>query len=418
MKTRVPIMFKDKLDNLIYYLCFVAFLFPLLPSFLRNVVMGLLFLSVLVNHFSSKEKKGINYKLLFLGSSLYFTYLISLLWTDNLDLGFKKLSTALPLLLLPVTLSLLSQDLINRLRIKLHYLLGTYIISVLLSFVIFFLIFLEHYGYSLFQHYPTVINKDLGPYNIHPIYMSMHGAVSIILSLYLLHKIKYNSWLLLSIILIDIIIVCFMLILIKKGPIISMIVASGYLVLALKNKRIVMVLSILSAILISVIIFQPKVNRKFSELLHINSSDKTELTSTNIRLIIYDCGRYLVPEAGLFGFGVGDTRQELLDCYETKNTQLVESKFNSHNQFLSIILRSGFLGLICYLLFLFYLIMKSHFTKSYLVIAVLVFYILVMLSENILERENGVVYVSFMTLMLFVLFNYSTVEKITYAPKE
>lgn len=411
-------MFKDRLGNLIYYLCYIAFTFPLLPNFIRNVVMALLFLSVLTSFFLSKQKRIVNFKLLILGSSLYLTYLLSLFWTDNFELGIKKLSTGLPLFLFPVALSLFSQDIINRLRKKIHYLLIIYVVSVLITFIIFFLIFIEHYGYSLFQHYPTVINKDLGPYNIHPIYMSMHGAVSIILSLYLLHTVRFNKWQLILIALADIVIVCFMLILIKKGPIISMVVASGYLVLAFRNKKILILLSILTTILISVIIFQPKVNRKFSELLHINNSNTTELTSTNIRLIIYDCGRNLVPEAGFFGFGVGDTREKLLDCYETKNSQLVESKFNSHNQFLSIILRSGFLGLICYLLFLFYLIMKSHFTKSYLVIAVLVFYILVMLSENILERENGVVYVSFITLMLFVLFNYSTVEKITHVQEK
>ena len=407
-------MSENKTENLIYHLCFIAFAFPLLPNFLRNVLMALLVITVIISYFSSKVNKNINVKLIFLGSSLYLTYLLSMFWTDNIDLGLKKLSTGLPLLVFPIIAGLLSKDVINRLRNKIHYLLGIYAISVLLTFIVFFLIFIDHYGYSLFQHFPTLINKDLGPYNIHPIYMSMHGAVSIIISLYLLHKVDFNRWQLLLIILCDILIVCFMLILIKKGPIISMVISSAYLVLALKNRKIVLILSILTAILTSVIIFQPKVNRKFSELLNINNANKTELTSTNIRLIIYDCGKELVPDAGLFGFGVGDTREKLLDCYESKNHELLKSKYNSHNQFLSIILRSGFLGLFCYLLFLLYLFIKSLFSKSYLVIAILVFYTLVMLSENILEREDGVVYVSFITLILFVLFNYSNVEKITY----
>ncbi|WP_146126764.1 O-antigen ligase family protein [Nonlabens agnitus] len=256
---------------------------------------------------------------------------------------------------------------------------------------------------SLFQHFPTVIDNDLGPYNIHPIYLSMHGAIAILMSLHLLSRTK-SAKVIIILIVSNIIIAAFMLILIKKGPILSLIIAGLYYVISAGNSKTWTVLGLIALIFASVIIIHPKVNSKFSELLKIGAQDNSVMSSTNIRMEIYKCGKEIIPQAGILGFGVGDAREKLLDCYIETNENLALYKYNSHNQYLSIILRAGFLGLLLFAMYIIFLILGLKKNKGYIAISLILFYLLVMFSENILERENGVLYFSYFSAFLYVAF--------------
>lgn len=394
----------DKVESYNYYTTALACAMPLLPNFLRVVVIVLLLGGVAAGIISKSTLVKPDYKLLILGSFLYLSYVCSLIYTEDLDIGLKKLETGASLIIFPVIFSFFPSKTMQKIRWNLDFFLKIYIGAVSLSFVGSFLYFFGHYKMTLFQHYPTVIDRFLGPYDIHPIYMSMHGAVAIIFLLYLMSKKgKGIGWFLLYAFN-AILLACFMLILIKKGPIISLVVAAIYFVMFLKSKKLFLILGAVCVLFASVIIFQPTVNAKFSELLEIGSATNKKLTSTNIRLIIYDCSKKAIPEAGFFGFGVGDAKGVLLECYDNTSQTLADSEFNSHNQYLSILLRTGILGLIGFIIFIFTICIESHRNNGFLAITVMLFYLLVMFSENILERENGVIYFCFWTLLLYKAF--------------
>lgn len=400
----------NKLETGFYYLCIAGFSLPLLPNFIRNVIIALLVLMTILGLLDKQTRTTRNFKLVFLGASLYAIYLFSLLYTNNIEVGVKKIETGLSLALFPFVYSFIPVKTLAKLKSNLSVLFSIYVGCVLISLILFFAIFLDHYGSSLFQHFPTVINKDLGPYNIHPIYLSMHGGIAILFSLYLLSKSK-RVITTLCIIISSLIIVAFMLVLIKKGPILSLVIAGAYYVFEIKSKKAWVVLGVLSIVFATVIILHPKVNSKFSELLRIGDEDNKEMTSTNIRLTIYNCGKQLIPEAGLFGYGVGDAKDVLMNCYSKTNTELKIHEYNSHNQYLSIILRAGFLGLACFVCYILFILFNLKKQNGFIAIAIILFYILVMFSENILERENGVVYFSFFTTVLFVIFTAQSGKK-------
>ena len=83
----------------------------------------------------------------------------------------------------------------------------------------------------------------------------------------------------------------------------------------------------------------------------------------------------------LFGYGFEGYQNKLLKKYEKipqlkKREWFIQEQFNSHNQFLDILLSQGLLGLIIFLLFIYYLFKESlgSDTKFLLLLTVIMFF--------------------------------------------
>jgi Ca2+/Na+ antiporter len=63
----------------------------------------------------------------------------------------------------------------------------------------------------------------------------------------------------------------------------------------------------------------------------------------------------------------------------------------------------GFMGLLIFLSFVLYNINRSLKSGVFITVAIIVFYCIVMFSENILERQNGVLYFSLFINLLYFL---------------
>jgi O-antigen ligase len=124
-------------------------------------------------------------------------------------------------------------------------------------------------------------------------------------------------------------------------------------------------------------------------------SKNNETNSVNNRLNIYKCAVQKIKEKPIFGFGINDDKQALYNCYKKELYYLYESKFNTHNQFLSVTMKAGIVGLIVFLFMLIYNFKLAFSLQNRLYLSLLVFFIIVMLTENILERQNGVIIFTF-----------------------
>jgi O-antigen ligase len=83
----------------------------------------------------------------------------------------------------------------------------------------------------------------------------------------------------------------------------------------------------------------------------------------------------------LFGYGFEGYQNKLLKKYEQipqlkKREWFIQEQFNSHNQFLDILLSQGLFGLIIFLLFIYYLFKESlaSDTKFLLLFSVIMFF--------------------------------------------
>ena len=78
---------------------------------------------------------------------------------------------------------------------------------------------------------------------------------------------------------------------------------------------------------------------------------------------------------------------------------------------MSFLLSIGFVGLGLFILALIYYFKNAIVYDNKIVLCLMLFYIIVMASENILEREDGVIFFSFFMGVLPILFNKSLTNK-------
>lgn len=395
------ILIEKHSNTILWLLTAMMFAFPVIPSPVRPVCIVLFVIGSIWSSYYSKQQFRWRYFLL--NASVFIVYLISLTYSDDVSYGFRKIETGASLIVFPLIFSLISIKHLNYIFENIHKLMWIFITTVLIANLAFFIKFYTHYNFvDSVQHFPNIIRSDIYGWNIHPIYLSMHVAIAIIFSLFLIKKgLSIRNMVVL--LLMDLVLILFLLIMIKKGPILGLVMIMSLLVVLFKNRSLWIFYGSIVTIVIGVIIFHPKVNSKFSELLEINKNNHDELTSTNIRMKIYDCAVEITSDAGILGFGLGDGKNQLVNCYVEKEAfALSDSQYNSHNQYLGFILNIGYLGLIFFLLFVGIRLIKAYSNKNYLALAVVLFYCIVMFSENILEREQGVIFFSFFANLLFL----------------
>jgi hypothetical protein len=110
----------------------------------------------------------------------------------------------------------------------------------------------------------------------------------------------------------------------------------------------------------------------------------------------------LIRQNPVFGVGTGDVPNAFKDQYQKMNTNLaVQYRGRSHNQYLSITVAFGILGLIWFLTVMFYPgILTRNFNNYFYVIFWLIL-MLSMLTENTIEKQEGVTfYILFTSLMI------------------
>lgn len=106
----------------------------------------------------------------------------------------------------------------------------------------------------------------------------------------------------------------------------------------------------------------------------------------------------------LFGVGTGDLEQELFKQYDQMNSKLsIEYRLHPHNQFLSIMLCFGIIGLIWFLFSLFYPMFAYKKYSDYLYVAFMVIAACSFFTEDTLETQAGVTFYAFLnSFLLFV----------------
>lgn len=377
----------------------LMFVLPLFPAKFRPIIIGIFSLGVVLSFIESKE--NINVKRLVLNGSVYLFFIFSLLYSDNLDYAVKKLESMSSLIIFPIIFSIFPSNKLQNIYNNRHQYMFVYVVVIAAINLSFFIYHFGHYKSGLITHYLTVTYTAQAGYNIHPIYLSMHICVAIIFSWFLLKKAnKRRSIFLIST---NIVLLFFILILLKKGPIIGLGIAFTVFVLFQRTKKWWIVYFSIGIISIFSIMSIPKLKFKFSEVFKIENIEGGNITSSNIRYSIYGYAIETIIKSPIIGHGIGDYRDELIKSYK-KSPILFQGKYNSHNQYLSFLISIGIVGLVFFVIMLSYNFILALTHNNQELILLLIFYCVVMSFENILERENGVVYFCFF-IGLFNLFS-------------
>jgi O-antigen ligase len=106
----------------------------------------------------------------------------------------------------------------------------------------------------------------------------------------------------------------------------------------------------------------------------------------------------------ILGVGIGDVQDESVKEYiRDNNTEAYTNKYNAHNDWLQILLTTGTVGFVLFLNFFLRLVKKAWVSKDLYMISFVIFYVVVSMTESILERNKGILFFSFFITFFFIL---------------
>lgn len=388
---------KTKLAVFIELLILINSASLLIPNKFKAYPVILLLIISFIFYRKTKIKKPFPTKYFICISILLIMYLLSITYSLSFKDGFKRISTMSSMIVYPLLFGLLYSSNYSYSNQLIKKVFLSFIISNFLFCFISFLYVLNLDGYTIveaFIHYSNLINIGLGLFSIHPIYLSLFSGISLLMLFYLMKENKKNKiFYILLVIFFSVIIA----ILMRKGSIIYLFISLAYLLYKIFDikKSIIGLTSFLVITIIS-IQFIPKYENynRFIEIIN-NSTVENPNSSTSIRTNIYKCSIEKISESPLIGYGVGKTQSKLDPCYIERGIDLSLKTYNTHNQYFSILITIGFIGLVIYFLGIFKILTLLNKQNSFISISIILFFLLNFLTENIIERENGMLLYSF-----------------------
>lgn len=407
---------KEKLFKILLFLFCFSFPFGIA---INNIFYGLLIVITIFYFSYSQVKKNIFNSLITILFLLYFIITaLSLIYTEDINYGIKALIRLSPFLIFPLVILNFS-DFFNRKLIEkclFYFCLG------LLISVVSCLIYCSYQTYLFGAFNPlNESNTNLFSYfnltklvGIHPIYFGVYillGMSYLIVKLIENRGDKLVSTINISLLLLFLVFLfllnSFMLIIILTF------LSFFFLVYCIKNRigtKLITIFLFLSIYPVyeasyflqekfkGINILEDITNKDFS------GNDFTAIKARNAKA---SSSIDLIRINPLLGTGIGDAKKELLNQYKINGfIHGFEQEFNSHNQYLTTFISLGAIGL-CILLFsIFLMLYESILLRNSFLFCFTVICTLFMLTESILERQFGIVFFSFFSVLLS--YNYKS----------
>ena len=375
--------------NILNGLILTFAVFPIIPNSIKGLPVILLFVGALFFF----KKREVNWKSLLVNSSLFLMYTISVIYSNDHSVALKKLETALSALVIPLIFFALTPHfkISNKIkRVFIKTFIGSTTVFSIYSFVY---IILRNSSLNYLWNsdkYRNII-MEMPLIGQHPIYASIFLVLSIIFFVYLFkQKLFKNYKHKLLFLILTFINLVFLLFLSSKGAILALFIITFFLFIFETTKKIYKYLIVVTFIcsLITLFIY----NRRMNELIKTQTYQTfNPHLSTSIRLGIYDCSWAIIKKQLFTGYGIGDAQKELNLCYANKSDILLMHRFNSHNQYLDVAIKTGLIGLFVFLGFLAINFRNAIKKKNKPLIMILVLYCLLFLVENVLSRQSGVI---------------------------
>jgi O-antigen ligase len=400
------IEFLDKINHekLLKFFFLNIFLFPLYPFNLRPTLIVLLLIFSIF--YSTKRKIKFSLKFnksnesFYLNIGFFIILLTGLLYSKNISAGVSVLFKMLPLFIFPIIFKCIYdvRHISEKLILKAHsfFYLSTFLLF--LSFLVYFY-FNGDITVNFLRNYNERITNLLGRYSIHPLYASIYISIALILSVKLLKKTYFSGSI---IIFINTLLTLNLILLARKSTIIIMFIFFVLYQLIFKKNKITMSLLLILLVItlgISIFIFVPDISYRFNDLTNFIENPNG---SIGLRMNTLKCGFASIFQNPILGYGIGDVKDVLNECYILFPKIFNGKYYNSHNQYISILLSSGllgFIGLIAMLVHSFLISIKFKNLESF---AILLLFSFMMFIENILERQDGVlIFALFINLFSF-----------------
>jgi len=388
--------------------------------------------SLLLYIIFKKGKIRVEPKRFLLGSVVFSVALIWLLSTTDQESGLKFLERSLSALIFPFLFSLIY----NRFQLNIRLILRLFMISCLLRYFVFLYEIIDFELVFIFDYWKEVLiqfNQLFKVHGLHPSYFSMFLGFCSLICYDTIFRTKSNlkkSFWIIALLVFFVI----NLSLAAKMPIVATIISLVLVTListlrkSSKTQKTIVASLLVTGVLIlglflykvpnpisqDIINYYQLLNGEKAEDIYdynqygINSS-LTTWEKTN-RVHIWKSGIEVVQDNFFLGVGTGDIKQELNNKFSlNKQDYLATKDTNTHNQILDYLIKYGIVGfllIVCAFTAYFNAAWKNH---NQLFLMFLVLSCLCMLTENILNRQYGIVFFFYVNSLFF--FYRPTIEK-------
>ena len=160
----------------------------------------------------------------------------------------------------------------------------------------------------------------------------------------------------------------------------------------------------------TVIYTNETIQNRFREIIT-NTFEKDEKkkvrSSTLVRKKTWSTSLKLVKEKWITGYGTGLSKKVLQEQYKKDGYDYMYKKnYNSHNQYLQVLLDHGIFGFLILAFFTFGMLYASLKQKEFIYALFLAIMILNFMTESVLETQSGVIFFAFFnTVFFFQWFN-------------
>ena len=388
-----------------------AFLLPINPSwsaacifFLTiNWVFGLGFRNITKAHFKPKA--------FFFFAGLFILYFIGLLWSSDLQDGYKEIETKMSLIIMPLvffTVPLNSEQFRKTLQL--------FVIGCGISMM----------GWILFASYNFILTKfyleqgikmwDLGinyffknqlSQIIHPSYMAMYICTALWMILKIKTPLFRNN--LFNVALTSLFALSTIL-LISKAGILLLILIGGFNIYELifklgKIKLAFIIIVAFTFTFISLFSSAPEFRKRFTSVFDaFHSQDNYNSdNSTGLRMVIWEASSACVAQHFFTGTGTGSANNVLMEHYQTHGMTIAfKEHLNAHNQYLQTFITLGIFGFIGLISMLFYPISQAISNRDLLYKGFLFIFILNIFVESMLDTQAGNLFFAFFNALLFM----------------
>jgi O-antigen ligase len=399
----------SSLKNRLYWLSAILFILPFSITFSSYIISGLAIISLIQEARSKDRFAAFRKPSFWILSSLFLLTVSGLLYSSNLGAGFKTIEAQVGMLALPFIFSHRGISPLEVNKVKRAFIIFLVALCLALEFRVIHIVFASPYEFFGYLFHPDNTYENLtGALMIQPVYLGVYIVLANIFCLSLASVAKssatwaaycaalvFNSF--------------FLLQLAVRGPIIinTILVALYVCIIFYKKRRLLAGVAIVIGVLIgtgAVLSFTGFTRVRMEWFLNELSGKNLKTDNPTSRMLIWPCAFEVVKHHPVFGVGTGDSEDHLMGVYKERGlNELYESGLNAHNQYLTIAMRHGVLGLIFFLLNLglqLYVFIRARMTEAILFSALILGFFV---TENVLSRAHGVIFYAFFGSIFLVI---------------
>jgi O-antigen ligase len=392
----------DTIANKISYWHLVGFLVALPFDFFYSEIILVSFgIHTLIN-LKRSYLKNLYTKEVWIPASIYIAGVLSILYSSDKAEGLNIATRQLAIFLFPVLFSINSIELERySMKFSAFFILTCTVTILYLYFDAFHTMAYFHLPYrDLFTLAFMNHNFSL-PIELHATYLSLYVSFSIIALTYLLIRekssgLKYIYTGCMAILVMG------MLQLSSRAVFIALLVVMNVVfpVIVLRGKRRIRFMTVsilLSCLIVFGIMRIDSFKVRYVSELKKDLTQKLDLIEINEpRITRWKATLEIIKGSPIIGYGLGSEKKLLKEKYfQEKLFNSYLNEFNTHDEYLSFLLKNGILGLALFLYVLYFGFADAWHKKDPMFLSFMILVSIVCISENLLDLNKGIFFYTF-----------------------